>query len=484
MTILQKIQEHSILSPSKIAIYEGDNAVTYSQLWAAICNASVFFSSWGNRGDRLILVGEKSASFVYAYFGSQMAGIIPITVDPEINSTRMQRIMQVVSPIGIWGHLSSKQYEMHEYPDFLACPDTVIRNINFPNPDDISDILFTTGTTGMPKGVVLTFQNEWAAATNINTFIDNTADEIELLALPISHSFGLGRLRCTLQKGATIDLLGSFASMKKFFQEIEKRQITGFGMVPASWNYICKMSGEKIAQYAPQIRYIEIGSAFMPIEEKKRLLRIFPHTRICMHYGLTEASRSAFICFNEDNNHLESIGKPAPNTDIQIFSEDGIPCRDGEEGEICVKGEHICSNYWGNCEQEYKSAFYGDYFRTGDWGFRTQDGYLYLKSRKKELINVGGKKVSPIEVEEVLNEIPGIVESACIGKADNVLGEVVKAFLVVDKGVVLDVDALQKSLFGKLENYKVPVEFEIIDSLPKTMSGKLQRLELKKRVSC
>lgn len=479
MTILQKIQEHSIQSPSKIAIYEGDNAVTYSELWEAICKASEFFSSLGNRGDRLILSGQKNASFVYAYFGTQLAGIIPITVDPEINPTRMQRIIQEVSPIGIFGHISFGQYKTTEIPDFLAFPVVDARNVVFPDSDNISDILFTTGTTGMPKGVVLTFRNEWAAAANINAFIGNTEEEIELLALPVSHSFGLGRLRCTLQKGATIDLLGSFASMKKFFNEIEKRQVTGFGMVPASWNYICKMSGEKIAQYANQIRYIEIGSAFMPSEEKEHLLRIFPHTRICMHYGLTEASRSAFICFNEDKLHLDSIGKPSPHTDIQIFSDKGILCKDGEEGEICVKGDHVCSNYWNDSKQEYKTAFYEDYFRTGDWGFRTSDGYLYLKSRKKELINVGGKKVSPIEVEEVLNEMPGIIESACVGKSDRVFGEVVKAFLVVENNFVLNAECIQKKLLSKLENYKIPVEFEVIDSLPKTSSGKLQRLELK-----
>jgi len=329
----------------------------------------------------------------------------------------------------------------------------------------------------LPKGVALTFANQMAAADNINAFVGNTADDVELLALPISHSFGLGRLRCVFAKGATLVLLGSFASMKKFFGEMERCHVTGFGMVPASWVFIQKMSGDKIGQYAGQLKYIEIGSAFMPLENKQKLMSLLPDTHICMHYGLTEASRSAFISFHDDTAHLMSAGKPSPHTEIAVFSEQGERLGKNEDGEICVKGGHVCSDYWGLPKAEFQKDFFEGYFRTGDWGHMDDDGYIHLISRKKEIINVGGKKVSPIEVEEVLNEMEGIDESACVGVHDDVLGEVVKAFCVCSK--VVDFEEVKKMMMKKLEVYKIPAYFETIESLPKTQNGKIQRLLLK-----
>lgn len=478
MTILQRIYEHGIQFPSKTAVYEGENVVSYSQLWDAIERAAAYFRTVGQHGDRIVLSASKSVGFVYSYFGVHLAGMIAITVDPEISEIRMQRIFEAVTPVGVYGTLALEGYGVLPFPDYRQL-ETVV-DISFPELDDIADILFTTGTTGMPKGVVLTHRNEWAAATNINTFIGQSADSVELLALPISHSFGLGRLRCIMQIGATIDILGSFASMKKFFREIEHRSVTGFGMVPASWNYMMKMSGEKIADYAHQLKYIEIGSAFMPVEEKERLINLLPNTRICMHYGLTEASRSAFMCLGDECRHLASIGYPSPNCDIKIFSDDATECKPEVEGEVCVKGEHVCANYWGDSAPEYTSAFYERYFRTGDWGYKDAEGRIHLVSRKKELINVGGKKVSPIEVEEVIDTLEGVKESACIGVFDPVLGEVVKAFVVLKSCADVTLEDIQKLAQRKLENYKVPACMEIIDTLPRTSSGKLQRLLLKK----
>jgi long-chain acyl-CoA synthetase len=248
-------------------------------------------------------------------------------------------------------------------------------------------------------------------------------------------------------------------------------------MVPASWAYILRMSGERLGQFANQLNYIEIGSAFMPLENKRKLMELLPNTRICMHYGLTEASRSAFISFHDEKEHLNSAGKASPNTVISVFSEDGNRVAQNVDGEICISGKHVCSDYWGISRTDFKKDFFGDFFRTGDWGHIDEDGYVFLVSRKKEIINVGGKKVSPIEVEEQLNAIDGIVESACVGVHDDVLGEVVKAFCVCSKPV--DFELVKKVLFKKIETYKIPVFFETMETLPKTQNGKIQRLLLK-----
>lgn len=479
MTIEQQIFSFSKSTPDKVALIQGDSEVTYAQLWQHIVGTSERMTAIGLvKGDRIILSASKSIEFVYAYFGAHMAGLIAVPIDQDTNATRLQRIVDSARPKLICGVLHNHgSYEVKRFEEICTTGKEENFSIEFPKENGIADLLFTTGTTGLPKGVALSYGNEEAAATNINDFIGNTADDVELMALPISHSFGLGRLRCVLQKGATVVMLGSFASMKKFYGEMERCHVTGFGMVPASWAYIKKMSGNKLSQYASQLKYIEIGSAFMSPEEKQYLAEMLPQTRICMHYGLTEASRSCFLSFHDDKDHLDSVGRPSPNTDIKVFDSEGKEVDDGTDGEICVKGRHVCSDYWGMSASEFHKDFYGNYFRTGDYGHKDSNSYVYLAGRLKEIINVGGKKVSPIEVEEVLDEYPGIKESACVGVADKVLGEVVKAYYVADNDI--DEAAVRKFLFKKLEAYKIPVFYERISAIPKTQNGKIQRLKLK-----
>jgi long-chain acyl-CoA synthetase len=366
-----------------------------------------------------------------------------------------------------------------EYKDIdYRCPE--VNDIPNLLADDVADLIFTTGTTGLPKGVQLSHANIFGSADNINHFIGNTAEEVEVLGLPLCHSFGLGRLRCTLIKGATMVLVGNFANLKLFFNAIEQYHATGFGMVPAVWAYIRKFSGTRIVKYAHQIKYIEIGSAAMPLTSKEELCELFPNTRICMHYGLTEASRSAFMEFHECSSRLGTIGKPVcDKVDIKVFDDNGNELPDGENGELCVKGNMVMKGYYQ--KDADKEAWFGDYFRTGDCGYRDPDGWLYLVSRKKEIINIGGKKVSPVEIEDVICALDGVEDCICIGVEDPdvVLGEVAKVY-VLREGCKLNFEEIRHAIEGKLESYKIPVFWEWIDEIPKTSSGKKQRLKLKK----
>src|SRR5438093_1298245 len=160
-----------------------------------------------------------------------------------------------------------------------------------------------------------------AAARNINDFIGNTADDREAHVLPLSHSFGLGRLRCQMLAGGTLVMTGGLVPPTQVIGAMGRWQATGLAFVPAGWSFLWKLCGEQFGEFAAQLRYIEIGSAPMPIEEKRRLMELFPKTRICMHYGLTEASRSAFIEFHSSKERLHSIGRSSPNVRIRIVDE-------------------------------------------------------------------------------------------------------------------------------------------------------------------
>ena len=480
-TIEEQIFDHVQNTPDKVALISGDTEITYSQLLDyCLCAAEKLKQDYHlKKGDRVILSAAGNIEFVYAYFGVHIAGGICVPIDPDTNQTRFEYIEKSTTPVCVMGLLHNVKKETIPFTDVVN--GTSKATYIAPEQGQVADILFTTGTTGAPKGVALSYNNLSAAARNINDFIGNTSSDVELLALPVSHSFGLGRLRCSLSKGATVVMLGTFANVKKFFKEMARCQVTMFAMVPASWGFIKKMSGKYIGKFADQLKFIEIGSSFMPVEDKELLMSLLPNTRICMHYGSTEASRSAFMEFHTYKDNLLSIGKASPNVEIKIFTSQGTPAALGEEGEVCVKGEHVTCSYWNETPERFASDFYDGYFRTGDCGTMDAEGNIYLKSRIKEMINVGGKKVSPMEVEDILNTIPGIKESACIGIPDPgiVLGEVVKAFIVADDN--LSDEEIMQQLRPQLEVYKLPVEIERINAIPKTGSGKIQRLSLKKK---
>lgn len=480
-TIEEQIFDHAQNTPDKVALISGDTEITYSQLWDyCLCSAEKLKQDYHlKKGDRVILSAAGNIEFVYAYFGVHIAGGICVPIDPDTNQTRFEYIEKSTTPVCVMGLLHNVKKETIPFSDVVN--GTSKATYIAPEQSQVADILFTTGTTGAPKGVALSYNNLSAAARNINAYIGNTNSDVELLALPVSHSFGLGRLRCSLSKGATVVMLGTFANVKKFFKEMARCQVTMFAMVPASWGFIKKMSGKYIGKFADQLKFIEIGSSFMPVEDKELLMSLLPKTRICMHYGSTEASRSAFMEFHTYKDNLLSIGKASPNVEIKIFTSRGTPAALGEEGEVCVKGEHVTCSYWNETPERFASDFYDGYFRTGDCGTMDAEGNIYLKSRIKEMINVGGKKVSPMEVEDILNTIPGIKESACIGIPDPgiVVGEVVKAFIVADDN--LSDEEIMQQLRPQLEVYKLPVEIERINAIPKTGSGKIQRLSLKKK---
>ena len=480
ITIEEQILHNAKLFPNKTALIAGETAVTYGELWdRCLRTADVLHSRLAlKRGDRVIIAAAGNIEFVYTYFGVHIAGGICVPIDPDTNQTRFDYIYESTKPVAVLGMLHKVDTKPVTFAEVTEGGEPV--EYAPAQMDDVADVLFTTGTTGAPKGISLSYKNVAAAAENINTFIQNGQDDIELLALPVSHSFGLGRVKCVLTKGGTLVMLGTFASMKKFFGNLEKHHCTGFGMVPASWGYIKKMSGQKIGQFAEQLKYIEIGSSFMSKEDKQLLMQLLPNTRICMHYGSTEASRSAFMEFKACKDDLLTAGHASPNCDIKIFSPEGKELPYGEQGEVCVKGEHVTCSYWNETQERFASDFYGDYFRTGDSGVQDERGYIYLKSRIKEMINVGGKKVAPMEVEDMLNAIPGIKESACVAMPDpdGVMGELVKAFIVCDDETLTDAEILD-ALRPKLEVYKLPVAFERIAEIPKTSSGKIQRLKLK-----
>ena len=478
--LLQIVMAHAERYGEKAAVILNDMAVTYQELATNIRKSATVLHGLGiKHGDCIMLSAHKDVEYIYLYFGAHILGATNVIVDAESNEERLHFIEDKVQPMYCFG------YKSERFPSALFSELDIVGSEEYcadvpaATEADIAEILFTTGTTGDPKGVCLSYANIFASASNINEYIGNTSEDVELLALPICHSFGMGRIRCTLMKGATIVILGNFANVRAMFKAIEDYQVTGFGVVPAAWAYIRKMSGKRIGKYASQIKYIEIGSASMPLDTKREMLEIFPETRICMHYGLTEASRNCFQEFH-DIEHLDTIGKPVcDKVDVQIFDENGRQLAFGEKGELCVKGNMVLARYLDPKDNE--RAFWNGYFRTGDCGFIDGEGYIHLLGREKELINVGGKKVSPMEVEDAICAL-GVGDCVCVPMKDpdGIMGELVFCYVLKDS-TTLTFDEIAQQLSERLEFYKRPIAYEWIDKIPQTASGKKQRLQIKNK---
>ena len=466
--LLSAIFQWAKNNPEKIALVDGDCQVTYGELDNHIVlYAKMLQLSGISQNDRILLAANKDAAMVYAYFAAHLIGAVNVVVDSGLPKERLEYIISKTTPrlvLGINHSIQEDLFLQQPNEDKLTLPTNL-------SSDAVADIMFTTGTTGAPKGVCLSHDNIYGSATNINGFIGNNHTDVEVLGLPLSHSFGLGRLRCTLLAGGTLVLLGNFANLKRFFDAIEKHHATGFGMVPAVWQYIKKFSGTRIGKYGQQLRYIEIGSAALDLSDKKMLMELFPTTRICMHYGLTEASRAFFMEFHEYADNLESIGKP-----VSSLVEAMIV---GDDHEICIKGNMVMKSYLDKTDNA--EAFVDGFFRTGDCGYCDEYGYYYLQGRVKEIINIGGKKVNPATIEDAILKV-GAKDCAVVAIPDpkGVLGEVPMAFVVTQGKTIKDI---QTELPRYLEPYQVPVRWQVVEQIPRTSSGKIQRLSLKQHYS-
>jgi acyl-CoA synthetase (AMP-forming)/AMP-acid ligase II len=478
-TLIGHLARHARANPANLAVASGTSAISYAELWQRVISTADRLREEGVMpGDRVVMAAPRVPEFLYVYLACHLLGAIAVPYDPDIAPPSFKSIVERLRPRLALTHRTSMEALEGRSLTLAALTQSAARpradDFVEPDPDQPADILLTSGTTGASKGVILTQRNILVAAGNINQFIGNTAEDREVVALPLAHSFGLGRVRCQLLVGGVVILARGFQFPKDIFEAMKNWRATGFSFVPAAWTVFTRLTGERLAEVSPDLKYIEIGSAAMPRAEKERVMRLFPRTRICMHYGLTEASRSAFIEFHESKEHLDSIGRAAPNVEIRIVDDEGRelgPCR---IGRLQIGGEHVTGGYW---DADLGERRQGSWLCSGDLGYRDPDGYIYLCGREDDVINIGGRKTHPIEIEQALLGHERIGEAVCVAAAHPITGQAIQAFLVAkgDRGELPSAAVLADFLRARVEEYKIPVAFEWVDSIPTNSSGKVER---------
>jgi long-chain acyl-CoA synthetase len=350
--------------------------------------------------------------------------------------------------------------------------------ISHQSPENTAVILYTTGTTGPKKGVMLSHTNLNSAAENIIRFMKLKDDIIESLPMPFSHSFGFGRLRCVLEVGGSGIIENGFLRPEYILGNLDKYQANVISSVPAGFAILLGFYPDFFRKTASQIKHIEIGSDFMDLKTKKQLIGFCPKAKICMHYGLTEASRAAFLDFSRDKNHLDTAGKPSHSVSFKILDATGKEAKTNNPGEILIQGDIVMKGYW-NKPELTAETLKGGWLRTGDSGFLDKNGYLHLLGRKEDIINIRGMKAASGEIEEILKQYKGICDAAVIGclSGDKLSQVIIKAFIVVEDSFI-DFTSLKNHCINHLESYKIPQEFKIIKKIPRSDSGKILRIQL------
>jgi len=465
--------------PEKSALKCGTEEMSYEGFLARILAAAARLRALGvSKGDRVLLCLGNTTAFPVLYFAVHALGGVAAPVSPD---TPESVLVTLATDAG--ARLAVVEKAVRGIPCETVSPalvtawtagDEEIQPVCQADMD--ADLLYTTGTTGRKKGVLLTQANVLAAARNITAFVGNGPEDVEVVPLPLSHSFGLGRLRCLAVTGHTLVLEPGVGSGAPVVKRILSTRATGLALVPAGFDILRRMTGDALGKASEHLRYIEIGSAPMKPETRQWLTEMLPNTRICHHYGLTEASRAAFTEYHGDAGKPGTAGRATPNVEIVICDEMGRRLPAGETGEVVVRGGMVMREYWKQPELT-EQAFCAEGFRTGDIGRLDADGYLFLLGRRGDLINVGGRKVAPDEVEDLLCQMTGVQDAGCVGEPDELVGECVKAYLVSDREIGrAEVVAF---LRPRLEEWKIPQAIERIACIPRTNSGKIQRQTLR-----
>jgi len=344
--------------------------------------------------------------------------------------------------------------------------------------EDVCAILYTSGTTGKPKGAMLTHRNLLSNINSIIKAVPISERDIFLTVLPLFHAFGATACMMTpLTIGATISLVIKFAPVE-VVETVKNTKSTIFMGVPSMYNVLASLSDE-MKPFLSSLRFCISGGAGLPVEIKEKFEKKFGKI-IYEGDGPTECSPVTSI--NPIGGICKpcSIGKPIPEVKMKIVDKEGNELEKGKIGEIVVKGENVMKGYY-KMEEETKKSFFGEWFRTGDIGYEDEDGYFYIVDRKKDIIIVSGMNVYPRMIEEVIYRHPSVSEVAVIPKSHSVYGEVPKAVIVLKNGEEVERKEIIAFCRKHLGKHEIPREIEFVKELPKTSTGKIDKKTLKEK---
>ena len=494
--------------PDKTALICDGQRVTYGQIEAAsnrLANALV--ARGLKRGDRVAVYLPNNFEAVVSIYATLKAGGVFVMINPATKKEKFLYILNdcratalimeaqnaVCTPSAVIlmeapslrfcvlcrqsgtgaGEEKDSCFVFEELLDDQPTVAPLLRNIDL----DLACLIYTSGTTGEPKAVMCDHSNMVFVASSVMEYLKNVESDVILNVLPLSFSYGLYQVLMTFWFGGTLVLEDSFAYPAVILERMQQERVTGLPGVPTMYAAMLKM--DLSAFDLSSLRFLTNAAAALPVAHILEIRRRFPQAEFYSMYGQTECKRTLYLPPDQLDERPGSVGIAIPGTEVWIEDESGNKAGSGEVGELVVRGRHVMRGYWEDPQRTSERFRPGPLpgeriYHSGDL-FRVDDkGYLYFVSRQDDIIKSRGEKVAPKEVEHVLHTLKGVVEAAVVGVPDPVLGEAVKAVLVVD-GVKLTQAEVQAHCRAHLEDYMVPKHVEFRTELPKTGSGKIKR---------
>lgn len=475
MNILDFLENCVEKYPTKTALVDEEKRLTFQQLYQEVQNFSSCIE-FSNK-DVISLIAENSISFIIGYLGIINSGKIAHLVSPEISEDNLlNQIKSADSEAIICSNTVKKK--ILSYPSIkiplLEFGEMRSQSRSYGNDfkvNNLAYLIFTSGTTAEPKGVAISHAMTEFTTKNIVKKLGYSNSDVDVLPLPMYHSFGLGCFHTSLCVGSTLVLLKNANNLEYVLESLKKHNATTLAAIPATLTKFLKFDRNVLENYFVNIRLIITNSTLIPKNTVQNFKQILKKGNLATYYGLTEASRSTFMIFDKNNEREESVGCAAPGVEIKIVS------KDNNDGEIWIKGNNVIEKYWNNVKAD-KSIVDG-WLQTGDIGYLDQEGYLFLKGRNDDVINVGGEKIMPYEIEGVVKQIPGVDDAVAFGIEHEIFGQVVKLNVVKSKDSDLDKSKILIHCMKNLEKFKIPSKIDFVESISKTDYGKVKRFMLK-----
>ena len=502
------LEDSAAKYPDKDALFVNDKWYTYSYINERANQTARFLIDQGVRpGDRIAFYLENSAEYVITYYGVLKAGAVTAALNTELtadnvsyiledcgvkflfsNPKSFRRIKSVLdtdqlTDFAIWADpqkvkIKSEKVNIHYLPEAvnsLPGENTALKIVDL----DLASIVYTSGSTGKPRGAVLSHLNIVTNTRSIVDYLELTHDDRILDILPFYYIYGKSLLNTHFFAGGSVVVDNRFLYPNVVLKTMQEQKATGFSGVPSTFTILLNRSNIRSLKF-DYLRYVtQAGGAMAPAVQKD-VAKVFSPAKLFIMYGATEASaRLSYLPPEELERKWGSIGIGIPNVDLFVADSQGRRLAPGEQGEIAARGANIMQGYWNHPEETRKVLKHGLYY-TGDLGTMDEDGFIYVVGRSKDMIKIGGNRASGKEIEDAIYEHEAVADAAVIGVADEIMGEVPKAFIVLKEadGGGADEEVLKTFLKDRLASYKMPKYFEFRESLPKNKSGKIQKLKL------
>ncbi len=484
-SVVQAVLHYADTFPARFCLADDQMAYTYRQYADRILSYAACFAGTGILPDtRVVVEANQTVDYLAIQAALQLIGAVFVPVEHNCAAEKIRSVVErAKAAVMITNHSIAEEQNCLRYSyerlNEMANELPPYTMAGLPPADRVSEILFSTGTTGKEKGIVLTHRNNIALAENVIGGVEMAADNIEMIPSPLNHSHGLRRYYANMVNGSGVVLLGSVMNMARFFDNLDRYGVNSIDLVPSALAVVLRLSKGRLADYADQLRYIQFGSAPLAEQDVTEICRQLPRTRMYNFYGSTESGCSMIYNFNCPSPKKNCIGRPTCNTVVLMVDDNRqqmIPTQE-TPGAIATAGGMNMLGYWEDPEETARAMAEGVVY-SNDMGYFDQDGDLILMGRKGDVINVGGSKVSPDEIENAAKKMPMILDCGCVGIPDPAKGQVPKLVVQLKLDAPFEPKEIRAFLATLLEPYKLPAVIEQREKIPRTFNGKLSRKDL------